>query len=120
MKMKVISTEIETTIAGVTFDDPLTGINRQKLIKAYAKPGLRLQAVLEPDNPVSADAVALHFSKRIVLKKDDIHIGYVPKKHSGYIASLLREGRAVDVVVVKTIGGTKDKPTRGVIIKISY
>lgn len=121
MKLEATSTsEIETTISGVTFDDPVTGINRQKLIKAYVKPGLTLHPELEPDNPVDPGAVGLHFSKRIVLRKQDIHIGYVPKNYSARIAALLADGHTVHISVIKRTGGTKEKSNYGVVIKISY
>ncbi|MEA3336481.1 MAG: hypothetical protein U9R25_11260 [Chloroflexota bacterium] len=42
----------DTKIKGVTFDDPLTGKNRQEIIKKHVKPGTTVTFAAEPDNPV--------------------------------------------------------------------
>jgi len=121
VKMRIEShMEIKTKISGVTHDDPVTGINRQKLIKDHIKPGVKLTPKAEPDNPYDPGAVGLWCRVRIRLMPKDVHIGYIGKTHSAYVAEKLREGKDVTVTVLDVTGGSKDKPSFGVYVVIKW
>jgi len=113
MKMEA-HTEERTKIAGVTRDDPATGINRQDIIRRYVRPGTRLIPRLEPDNPADPAAVALWLEHA----GQWFHLGYIPKNRAGDVAQRLRAGRQLEISVTAVTGGVRDKPTRGVNILI--
>ncbi len=54
------------------------------LVLSELKPGVELQLVAEPDNPVDADAVAIYYS--------DKKIGYVPQALNELPAQLIHFG----------------------------
>lgn len=112
--------EITTKIAGVTHDDPSTGVNRQALIRKHVRPGMELTPEAEPDNPYDPGAVGLWYRARFGLFMRDVHIGYITRTHSAYVAEKLRAGKRVTVTVTQVTGGSQDRPTMGVSIVIRF
>jgi len=45
-------------------------------------------------------------------------LGYIPYEHSRDIARWIKEGSSVTAALYKVIGGTRDKPTLGVLMDI--
>lgn len=93
---EVLGTEF--SLAGVTFNDA------QSLL---AKVDSRWEATLvrEPKNPHDPNAVAVHVKRP---KTDDYywkHIGYIPKKLSPSVASLLDGGQEINISIKRVIGG---------------
>ncbi len=120
-KLRVTShIEITTKIAGVTHDDPSTGMNRQALIKKHVRVGMQLTPAVEPDNPHDPNAVGLWYRARFGLFMRDVHLGYIGRTHSAYVAEKLRAGNRVTVTVSQVTGGSKDKPTMGVNVVIRW
>lgn len=115
-----LKNNISSKIVGVTYDDPRSGLNRQKIIRTFVKPGSQLEARLESDNEFDPNAVALWFSKRVLFQKSEYHLGYMTKTINERMAGLLREGRKLDIRVKELTGGTKEEPSIGVNIVISF
>lgn len=94
------------TVAGESFQNE-DGRSRQKIIAALA-PREIVTLALEPNNRFDKRAIAV-FSKRG-------QIGYVAKADAShpYLFERLREGRQVNASILNIIGGTPDKPNRGV------
>jgi len=65
----------------------------------------------EPENPYDENAVA-------VLREDGETIGYLARDHAVWVAERMDEGRQVEAKIKLLTGGTRDKPTRGVIIDV--
>lgn len=119
--MRIISyIEINTKIVGVTHQCPNTGVNRQDLIRAYVRPGMQLDLTPEPNNPFDDQAISVTFEKRIVIRKQRVHLGYLPQSRARQVQTLLAEGKKLIVFVNEVTGGTKEKPTRGVNLTIQY
>lgn len=109
--------QINSKIVGVTYDDPRSGMNRQKIIRTFVKPGSKLEARLEPDNEHDPNAVALWFSKRILWEKSEYHLGYMTKTVNKRMAELLREGKKLKIKVKEV---TNQESTIGVNIVIDF
>jgi hypothetical protein len=108
---------IPTKVRGVTFKCPLTGIDRQKIIKRYVHPGDSLKPVLEPDNPYGSNAIGLWlFVPKPDGSSETYHIGYIGSELSSSIAPILREGKHVTITVTDVTG--KGEQTRGVNIAL--
>lgn len=106
---------VRTKIAGVTFDDPVSGRNRQELIERYVRPGMHLRAVYEPDNPHGDSAIGLWMDRGgLFRKKRSFHVGYIPHGLADNLVRDLHAGRMLDVRVSEVTGGTHSKSSRGV------
>jgi len=112
--------EIRTRIAGVTYNDPRSGLNRQDIIRRYVYPGIRLIPQREPGNPHDGHAVKLILEVKRLFGKKRFHLGYIPRDFSENIDKALRKKIPVEVIVTRVTGGTPDKPHRGVSILIRY
>lgn len=117
--------EIHTKVAGVTYKDPRSGIDRQWLIQKYIHPGTKLRPQLEPDNPHDPNAIKLwlEVSKKLLFKLLSgrnlwFHIGYIQSDLAQNLAPILRDGQPVTITILEITGGTKCKPTRGLNIVI--
>jgi hypothetical protein len=51
MARRKMESEIRSKVAGVIHDDPISGRIRQEPVRRYVRPGTRLIAEREPDNP---------------------------------------------------------------------
>ena len=112
--------EFHTKVTGVTFDDPHSGLNRQEIIAAHVRPGMRVHLRPEPDNPVDALAVGVWVSVGGLLRRRDYQIGYLFQERAREVRALLQDGHGVDAKVTDVTGGTRDKPTYGVNLVIRW
>src|SRR5262249_31367067 len=69
-----------------------TGVNRQRYVYGYIKPGDALELVRELDHPRNPRAVAYYHR--------GVHLGYVPK-HQRWVADALDDGLRLAVIVVQ-------------------
>jgi single-stranded-DNA-specific exonuclease len=83
---------------------------RQDAIR-HCRQGDRVILRREPENPHDANAVA-------VLREDGEQIGYLSRDHAVWVAERMDKGRQVEAKIKLLTGGTKDKPTRGVVIEV--
>lgn len=86
------------------------GSSRQKLISKL-KPGMPLMLVREPDNPYDPDAISIRDSRGSIF-------GYIPRAKAGKLARQLDGDVEVAAWVEDITGGTTDKPTLGLILKL--
>lgn len=105
---------IPTKIAGVTFADPATGINRQEIIRNYVRSGDPLRIALDDDIPGHPEAVAIWFDRN----GTQYHIGYLYHVQAVRVRKALQRGDNVEAMVKDVTGGTDDSPTLGVNIVI--
>lgn len=108
--------EIRSKIAGVTHEEPHTGIPRQKIIKRHLRPGTKLTAIPEPDNPYGDNAIGLW----VRVKRKRYHLGYFTSRISEHMADVIAAGAQLDITVKEITGGTRGKDTRGVNIYVRY
>jgi len=86
------------------------GASRQALIRKHCKSGVRLAFQREPENPYDANAVA------VMVAESRAQIGYLSKDNAKWVAEVMDRGGGFDVAVTEVIGGTRKKPSLGVII----
>ena len=102
---------IPTIVVGVTYDND-DGSSRQKIISRCTE-GEDLLLEHQPDNPHDPNAVA------VVKKRTGEQIGFLEARLAKDIIRLVeKEGRAYVCQILHIKGGTRDKPTLGVNIKI--
>jgi len=65
----------------------------------------------EPENPHDENAVA-------VFRENGEQIGYLSRDHAEWVARVIDEGKEVEAKIKRILGGTRDKPTRGVVIDV--
>jgi hypothetical protein len=90
-------------IAGVSF--------HQKEIK-LCREGERLILKREPENKYDSDAVA-------VLRENGKLIGYISRDDAEWVSRIMDEGKQVEAKIKWINGGTRGKPTYGVIIDLN-
>jgi single-stranded-DNA-specific exonuclease len=73
--------------------------------------GDRLVLKREPENPYDKNAVA-------VLRENGDLIGYLARDNAEWVARVMDGGKRVEAKVKRIIGGTRDKPSRGVVIDV--
>ena len=105
-------------LAGGTFDCPLTKQPRQLLIRSFVRPGIILTLIPEPDNPYGDHAVAVHMIREEMTRDKTYHLGYIPDTQSKKIFKALQKGATIQAKVTKLTGGTRQKPTFGVNLKL--
>ena len=103
--------EIRTKVVGVRYENQ-DGGNRQALI-GELQVGDPLLLVHDPQNPHDANAVEV----RVANKPGNPQIGFLGRELAVEVATHLRYGDA-GAEVMHVSGGTKEKPTRGVNIRI--
>ena len=59
-----------------------------------------------------------HDKNAVMVYAGGEHIGFLPRDMNEGFAEYLDSGRALDAEIHKVIGGTKDKPTTGIIIAL--
>jgi len=108
--------EIRTKIRGVTHKDPYSKKPRQKIIERYVRPGTKLTAILEPDNPYGENAIGLW----LTVGRKRYHVGYLRSELAAELAPIVKADIPLYVTVLSVTGGTKEHPTRGVNIVVRY
>lgn len=88
------------------------GSSRQKEIK-LCRPGERITLVREPDNKHDPEAVAVYSSR-------GVQVGYLSADHCSWIGEKIDKGREVRAIVERVNGGTRDKPSVGLLIRLNY
>jgi hypothetical protein len=101
--------DFNSKVVGVTRHNH-DGSDRQEIARACSG-GERLTLRREPDNPQDANAVA-------VFRGNGDQVGYLSAGVAEQIAPLLDAGAPVMAVVSEVTGGTPDRPTYGVNIRI--
>lgn len=86
--------------------------NRQYEIKR-CRSGDRVILKREEDNPHSENGTAVK-----VLSSRGVAIGYIGRGKSSWVSRIIDDGTAISGSIERIVGGTSDKPTRGVIITL--
>lgn len=107
-KPKKLPTELDVAGESQTNDD---GTDRQRVI-ARCKEGDSVRLVREPRNAYDKNAVAVVTSKG--------QIGYLSREDAAAVAPALDRGAKAQAHIRHIGGGTKDKPTRGVWLRIDW
>jgi hypothetical protein len=84
---------------------------RQKAIK-HCREGDQINLRREPKNKYDSNAVA-------VLRKSGEQIGYLSREDAEWVARIMDAGDTVEARIKWLTGGTRDKPTYGVVIDIN-
>jgi len=87
------------------------GSDRQQIIRERARPGDPVQLVPEPDNRHDRRAV------KVCLATGE-QLGYLDRDQARELARERREGWRHAAILHRVIGGTADKPTRGVVLRL--
>lgn len=83
---------------------------RQDAIRR-CREGHRVVLKREPENPHDANAVA-------VLRENGEQIGYLSRDNAEWVAEVMDKGKQVEAKIKRITGGTRDKPSRGVVIEV--
>lgn len=102
--------EFYSSIVGVSHKNR-DRTSRQKIIRESLHPNTKLELVLENDNPVDKNAVAL-------LAPNGGQVGYLSSGLAKQVRGWMRDGMQVTIIVKEITGGTRDKPTYGVNILV--
>ena len=105
--------EFYSKVAGGSFRND-NGADRQKLIRSHARSGSILVLKREPDNRHSPDGTAIS----VWLSSPEVQIGYINDDVSHELASIIDGGSSVTAWITEITGGTHDKPTAGVNVRI--
>jgi single-stranded-DNA-specific exonuclease len=84
---------------------------RQDTIR-HCREGERVILKREPDNPYDENAVA-------VFRQNGDQIAYLSRDNAAWVAHLMDEGKELEARIKRITGGTRDKPTRGVLIDVN-
>jgi len=87
------------------------GSDRQQIIRERARPGDPVHLVPEPGNRHDRRAV------KICLATGE-QLGYLDRDHARELARERRDGWRHTAILHRVIGGTADKPTRGVVLRL--
>lgn len=116
---KSMSKTYTIALSGESFDCPLTGQSRQSLIRSFVRPGMALLLQPEPDNEYSKTAVAVHLVREEMTGEVHYHLGYIPSKDSSWVFDALKKRKGVTVTVKEVAGGTRQKPSFGVVLNLT-
>ncbi len=108
--------EMRTKVNGVTHNCPHTHLPRQQIIRDYIRNGAILVPHHEPDNPHSNTAVGLWYQEG----DQWYHVGYLSDERAAPLLPLLKDHQPVKIHVTRVTGGTKNKPTRGLTLLITW
>ncbi len=110
-----------TKVVGVTFRNE-DGSDRQDIIRRYCREGDELALSSEPENPHADHAVAVYWTKRGWFGGvKALQLGYL-SDDSGAAQEVfdhVEAGGAGEAQISDVPGGTRDKPTLGVNIRIT-
>ena len=109
----ILSGSFETKVVGVSHTNS-DGSHRQEVIRAHCKAGTQVILLPEPDNFVDASAIRVCLSVREVERQ----IGYLKADIAAIVADGIESNVYPYATVVTVVGGTRDRPTRGVILEI--
>lgn len=101
--------EIKTKVVGVTRRNR-DGTDRQTIIRRCVA-GEPLALIPAPDNPHDEDAI-------MICRRTGEQLGYVSEDLADTIGDLIADGHRLDAEILTITGGTADKPTRGVNLRI--
>ena len=87
------------------------GSSRQSIIGRCSE-GETICLIREPDNPYSSDAIK-------VCRENGEQIGYIPSSQAARMAPEMDAGYKYTAVLNSIHGGTPDKPSFGVVIRVS-
>jgi hypothetical protein len=106
-------------VAGVTVPNA-NGRSRQDYIRAFCKPHMRLILRRETDNPKDKNAIAVWVKARVFfLFSHEVQIGYLSAEVASEIAPFIDNGGEVTGEIAEVTGGSREKPTLGVNIRIT-
>ena len=109
-----------TKVVGVTFRNN-DGSDRQDII-ARCRPGDELALSSEPENPHADHAVAVYCNQRRWFRGVKTYqIGYLSDDRgaASEVFDHIEAGGGGEVQITEVTGGTRDKPTMGVNIRIT-
>ena len=95
-----------------SFHTKVAGISRHQRIAKQCDEGDVLSLEREPDNPADPNAIK-------VSREDGPQIGYIPAHTARDLAKKMDAGEPVYAVISEITGGTEDKPTTGINLKIT-
>ena len=105
-------------IAGVSYQND-DGSDRQTLIRRHCRAGMPLELRPEPGNKHDRDAIAAWISWRSLLVFTRAgQLGYLEREDAAEVAKHLKAGGRVRARVAELMGGTRDKPSLGVVIEV--
>jgi hypothetical protein len=87
------------------------GTSRQQLIRTRTRAGLMVQLVPEPENPYDDHAV------KVCLETGE-QLGYLSSDDAAELAEQRQAGWRHTAIVHRVLGGTRDKPSRGVLLRL--
>lgn len=94
-----------------TYTVHVVGESRYQDAVRRCRQGDRVILKREPENPYDENAVA-------VLRENGEQIGYLSRDHAEWVADVMDKGKEVKARISRITGGTRDKPTRGVVIDV--
>lgn len=107
-----------TTVAGVTATNA-DGQSRQNLIISVARAGMPVELIREPNNAHDPNAVGVWISGKVLLFLTARgQIGYIPRDLAPELARHIDGGGTVRAHISEILGGTRDKPTHGVLLEL--
>lgn len=112
------SHEIITKVVGVTFDN-IDGSSRQQAIKRL-KVGDRVQLVMNPNDPYDKNAIMVFGKGSIEHVEIPDCIGHLKADLAADVHDWAKDDslEGIYAEVHRLTGGTRDKPTRGCVIKM--
>ena len=109
---------IRSKIAGVTAKND-DGKFRQDYIRAFCKPGMPLILRREPDNKYDRNAISIWIKAKVLLIfSNEVKIGYINTGLAEELARWLEKGHNISGEIIDVTGGTNDKSSLGVNIKL--
>ena len=98
-------------VAGESHKNP-DGTSRQAIIRNFAVRGALVQLIPEPQNPHDRNAI------KLCLATTGYQFGYLPREQATEVTHRLQGGWRYTAIIHRTHGGTAEKPTRGVVLRI--
>lgn len=89
------------------------GKSRQRIIAQHRSAGTEIALVREPENRYDGNAVAVYL-------KGGGQIGYLSREDAPEVAARLDSGEAYECWVSRVQGGTKEKPSYGIVIDLHF
>lgn len=96
----------QTTYVGIVGES-----YRQDTIRRLARVGADVHLIPEPENPHDRHAI------KVCLATGE-QLGYMDRERAEEMSTQLREGWRFGAFIARTTGGTPDKPSRGVVLRL--